>query len=255
MKNIRAKWGAVLLVALVATTGCGEKAMTLTEEEESTIVNYTAHVVAKYNTKQPDGLARLSADTLDDIYGTDSTKDEEQNTQTDSILDEAKTDETQMDEVPESYDSQGTDTENALPEEQQVTLSEALGIAGVEAAVTGIELKDSYVQEDYFAMDATAGKTYLVVHVSLTNATTADIPCDMLAQKPQFKAKVNGGSAVPAETTILLNDISTYQGVIPMGGSVDTVALFLVSKDQVSQVDTLTLEVNANGVKNEVICQ
>ena len=166
MKNIRAKWGAVLLVALVATTGCGEKAMTLTEEEESTIVNYTAHVVAKYNTKQPDGLARLSADTLDDIYGTDSTKDEEQNTQTDSILDEAKTDETQMNEVPESYDSQGTDTENALPEEQQVTLSEALGIAGVEAAVTGIELKDSYVQEDYFAMDATAGKTYLVVHVS-----------------------------------------------------------------------------------------
>ena len=85
MKNIRAKWGAVLLVALVATTGCGEKAMTLTEEEESTIVNYTAHVVPKYNTKQPDGLARLSADTLDDIYGTDSTKDEEQNTQTDSI--------------------------------------------------------------------------------------------------------------------------------------------------------------------------
>ena len=255
MKNIRAKLGAVLLVALFATTGCGEKAIILTEEEESTIVNYAAHVVAKYNTRQPDGLARLSAETLNEISGTDSTKDEEQGTQTEDVSDDVQKDGMQADEVSGVDGLEGTDAEDVLPEERQTTLGEALGVAGVDATVTGIELKDTYVQEDYFAMDATAGKTYLVVHVSLTNTTETDILCDMLAQKPQFKAQVNGAKAVPAETTILLNDISTYQGVIPAGGSIDTVLLFLVSKDGVSQVDTLTLEVNANGVKNEIVCQ
>ena len=52
MKNRKVKMGVVLLLALVTTTGCGDKAIALTEAEESTIVNYAAHVVAKYNTKQ-----------------------------------------------------------------------------------------------------------------------------------------------------------------------------------------------------------
>lgn len=254
MKNIRAKLGAVLLLALVSTTGCGDKMITLTDAEESIIVNYAAHVVAKYNTRQPDGLAGLSNTSLDEIAGTDSTKEEEQEEQAENTLGEMTQEEEQNVTDGQAVETTGEEIPTG-EETRQVTLSEALGIAGADATVTGIELRDSFVEQDYFAMDATAGKTFLVVNVSLTNMTDQDVVCDMLSQKPQFKAYVNGGNAVPAETTILLNDISTYQGTIPVGGRVDTVLLFMVPKDQVGQVDSLVLDVDVNGVANEVVCQ
>lgn len=254
MKNRKVKMGVVLLLALVTTTGCGDKAIALTEAEESTIVNYAAHVVAKYNTKQPDGLAGLSNDSINEITGTDGTTQGEQENPTDDRMDE-----TNAESMPGESDIGMTQEENKeLPDSAdaaQVTLSGALGILGVDASVTGVELKDSYVESDYFAVDAVAGKTYLVVNIALTNMTDQDITCDMLSQKPQFKAHVNGGSGVPAETTILLNDTSTYQGVIPALGSAETVLLFMVPKDQVTQVDSLSLDVTVNGVVNEVICQ
>ena len=56
MKKLRAKLGMGLLFsALVLTTGCGEKAIQLTDEEEG-LAWITAHVVSKFNTRQPDGL-------------------------------------------------------------------------------------------------------------------------------------------------------------------------------------------------------
>lgn len=242
MKKSKMKVCAVLLLTAFVATGCGDEVYDLTDTEETQIVNYAAHVVSKFNTRQPDGLVYVKASV-------EETEETEEAVSTEETAEELSTEET-TETTPEENAVQ-TEEENTQP--QQATLTETLQIAGVEADFVSAELRDSYVEEDYFAMDASEDKTYLVVNVSLTNTTEEDIDCDLLSQTPQFQANVNETGYVPAETTILLNDLSTYQGVIPAGSSAETVVLFQVSKD-VNQVDTLKLQIKMNNTWTEISC-
>ena len=232
MKKLRAKLGMGLLFsALVLTTGCGDKAIQLTDEEEGLIVDYAAHVVSKFNTRQPDGLVYVDTSQEEEESETPEEPQQEENSQN----------------IPADSTAgqlNGLDTEEAQPE--QTTLTQALGMEGVDAVVSATELMPSYKEGDYYALDAEAGKTFLVVHVALNNNTAADISCDLLSGNPQFQAEVNGAGAVPAEMTVLLNDLSTYQGTLPAGSSTDTVLLFQVPAD-VTQADSLTLDFTWKG--------
>lgn len=247
MKRTKVKLCAVLLMTALMTTGCGDEVYQLTDEEETLIVNYSAHIVSKFNTRQPDGLVyvAVSPEVTGDTEETETESVEEDTTETEEPVAAEETEETEENVIP-------GEEENIEP--QQTTLTEALGIAGVEAEFVSAELKDSYIEEDFYAIDASAGNTYLVVNVSLTNTTEEDIDCDILSAIPQFQADVNELGNISAETTILLNDLSTYQGVIPADGSVDTVVLFQVPKDTVTQVDTLKLQINMNGAWMEISC-
>ena len=55
----KTKIGVLLLVLSLAAGGCGEKPITMTQDEEAMIVAYAAHVVSKFNTRQPDGLSHV----------------------------------------------------------------------------------------------------------------------------------------------------------------------------------------------------
>ena len=49
--------GLILVLAVLMLTGCSQEALyELTEEEQQLIVNYSAHMVSKFNTYQKDGL-------------------------------------------------------------------------------------------------------------------------------------------------------------------------------------------------------
>ena len=208
MKKLRAKLGMGLLFsALVLTTGCGEKAIQLTDEEEGLIVDYTAHVVSKFNTRQPDGLVYV-----------DTSQEEEESEE--PVETGAEEETTEQDAVSQMGQNDGQAQEEVQP--VSMTLTEALQIAGVDAQVTSTELRPSYEEGDYYAMDASAGKTFLVVHVTLSNQTAEDISVDLLSGQPQFGAEVNGAGAVSAEMTVLSNDLATYQGTLAAGGYADT---------------------------------
>ena len=45
----------VLLAGALVLTGCGEEPYELQDNERAIIVNYAAHIIAKYNVKQPEG--------------------------------------------------------------------------------------------------------------------------------------------------------------------------------------------------------
>ncbi len=46
---------SVLFAGMLALTGCGETPYELEDNEREIIVNYAAHIIAKYNKKQPEG--------------------------------------------------------------------------------------------------------------------------------------------------------------------------------------------------------
>ena len=229
------KAAVLLLTFALAAGGCGEKPITMTPEEESMIVHYAAHVVSKFNTRQPDGLCPVRTEEP-------QTEQPVENTETASEL------ATETDANTGTADGQTAATEQ--PKEEPVTtLTDALGLDGISAEFTGAEVKASYTKPDYYALDASEGNTFVIVHISLSNTTDSDVSCDMLSDARTFTALVNDNVKVKARTTILLNDLGTYQGTVPAKESVDTVLLFEVPAEEVSEVGSIRLTVERDGTK------
>ena len=100
------------------------------------------------------------------------------------------------------------------------TIEEYYGIQDITFQYTGYELTESYPsgiegEDVFFAMDATEGMQLLVLKFTASNASSADQTLDMLGHGARFRISVNGGSGENALSTMLLNDLQTYEGVVP----------------------------------------
>lgn len=240
----RGQVGAVLLALTFVLSGCGEKPITLTSDEEAIIVAYSAHIISKFNTRQPDGLSYVPASRYEEDDGEESVAD----TETENP------DETEN--AAEEQGASGSSSDGSSTEREEkpgVTLTEALGIAGIEAECIEKELKSSYVEPDFYALDAPEGTTFLVLHINLTNRTEQDITCDMLSKRVEFEALVNGTVKSKARTTILLNDLGTYQETIAAGATDETLLFFEVPADIISSIDSLRLTIKGNGTSKESV--
>ena len=230
MKKRNVQIAAIAMAGLMLT-GCGDAAYYLTDKEESIIVNYAAHMVAKYNTYQKEGLAYVDLDD-EDTEDTDS--------ETSETADDTAADESTSGGNGTGAPADSTDAENA------VSLDEIFGQDGLSLSYVGARLETSYVEDSYYALQADPGYTYLVVGIDITNNSDVDVDVDYLTRQPEFAATVNGEAKSRAETTILMQDFSTYQGTLKAGDTVETVLLFQVP-DSVESVDDLVLEVSVDG--------
>lgn len=222
--------GAMLLFA-----GCGEKPYELTEDDQSKIADYAAHVVTKYNGSQEEGLLKVEPEEI--------LAAEEEDTENSAEQDEKK-------EENEKNQSGGGSVDK--PKTETVSLNKALQLeSGLKASFARYDVTDSYVEADYFAMNATSGKTYLVVHINL-EAEGQDVDCDMLSKELKFRVVINGEKEVGAQTSILLNDLSTYQGTITQGSAQDCVLLFETETEAVNNIESLGLKV-VKGTSSSIV--
>lgn len=226
---MRRKKGIVCVLmcgVMLLFTGCGEKPYELTKEEQNKIADYAAHVVTKYNGSQEEGLLKVEPEEIlaqEEEDAEDSSKQEEK-----------------KEEDKKSRSGEGSVDK---PKEETVSLNKALQMeSGLHASFARYDVTDSYVEADYFAMNAASGKTYLVVHINL-EAQEQDVNCDMLSKDLKFRVIINGEKEVGAQTSILLNDLSTYQGTIARGNAQDCVLLFETEKEAVDHIESLGLKV------------
>lgn len=230
MKKRNVQIAAIAMAGLMLT-GCGDAAYDLTDNEESIIVNYAAHMVTKYNTYQKEGLTYVDMEDED----TEEADSETSETPDDTAADVSASGGNGVEAPVDS-----TEAENAA------SLDEIFGQDGLSLSYVGARLETSYVEDSYYALQADPGYTYLVVGIDITNNSDADVDVDYLTRQPKFSATVNGEARSQAETTILMQDFSTYQGTVNAGGTVETVLLFQVP-DSVESVDNLVLEVSVDG--------
>lgn len=226
------KKGAVIIVAGMLLTGCGEELTTLTESEEAIIVNYSAGTVAKFNKRQQDGLTYVAA------------KEEE--------ADEEETVVPEEEDINEESQDKPDDTQEPLQSEeeagQEVSLTEALGIPGVEVKYMGYELKSDYEESDYFSMAASEGNTYFVMKYTLTNTGSEEAVCNILNMKPIFTLSLNGTSARKNEVTLLPDDLSTYSATLAPGATQEAVLIFEVPLEETAEISSVQAGVQINGV-------
>lgn len=214
---------------MLSTAGCGTKPYDLSSEEQEKVAAYAAHVVTRYNDRQDEGLIKIQQE---DLSKEDTTESKEQQTDT-------------KDKQETSADpAKNTTADAEKPKTETVSLRQALKLEdGLDASFENYDVTDSYVESDYFAMNATAGKTFLAVHINL-KATGGDIECDMLKKNLKYRVVINGDKTVAAQTSILLNDLGTYQGTIAGGSTQECVLLFETEKQNVENITSLQLKVS-----------
>lgn len=237
MKISKIKTVAALTAMTVLLSGC-DAPYELTETEEGIITNYAAHVVTKFNTDQDQGLTYVNQSTLEDTQEPEDVavpEDTESSAETQPVL----------------GDGGLSDTGN-VADAGAVGLDDLFGTGDVSVEYAGAELTPSYVEDTYYAVDADAGKTYLVLKFDLTNNGTEDAEVDLFAGTPSFRISLADGTSAKAELTVLLEDFSTYQGTIPAGETKQTVLLFQVP-DTTTEVPDFTLEVTMNGTSYQIV--
>lgn len=231
------KKGAVLMAAGMLLTGCGDQLTTLTESEEAVIVNYSAGTLAKFNKRQPDGMTAVVLK-------------EEETDQDEPVVPEEEPQEEQENDSKETQDNTSDSKEQETT--QKVSLTQAMGISGLEITYTGYEMRGDYEESDYFSMAAKEGNTYVVMSFTLTNTGAEEVNCDILNKKPIFTLSLNGGATHKNEVTLLSNDLSTYAASLAPGAASEAVLIFEVPVEETENITSIDVDVLVNEVTGNV---
>ena len=211
---------------MLASTGCGEEMIELTEEEKAQIVQFSAHVIGEFNKDQTEGYTPLNKKQLDAIRK----GQQEQKPEDPTMVEE---------DEPEGTGGGTSDNGEKEPTGEISTLTDALGIRGLAAKVTKYKVQKDYVQDDVFAMNAKTGNEFVVLTIELENTTSKKISCDFMKQKPDISLRVNDESLQAALETLLPNDLLNFSGKIGAGKTKKLVLLFEVSEKVTSNIQEL----------------
>lgn len=245
MKRYGLKAGALVLTAAMLLSGC-DQVYEMTEDETAAVVSYSSHVVTKFNKKQSEGIVDVAAYKAQLALQEEARKKEEE-----EAAKQAEAEENQTDSSSRGSDSAaGQSTES---DGNRVSLNQALQLGGLDAVYKKYTVSDTYKASDSYMVSANSGNELVVVQVSLVNNGNKTASCDMLSKMASFRLTVNGEHTATADTTILLNDLGTYQGKIKAGKSKKTLLIFQFPKGSVKKVTSMELEVtigdNASTVK------
>ncbi len=200
-------------------SGCG-RTVELTEEENEIITEYAVGLLLKYDKYYSNHLVELA----------------EYEEEADSAEPEPEEEEI-PEESPDAEESEIADTpvvDMAEEEQQASTIEEFYGIEGIGFQYTGYELRNEYpeITEDSmelaFAMEATSGMKLLVLRFQAINLNGAETELNMMNYGTRIRVAVNGESPKSALSTMLLNDLQTYKGIIGPEGPVELVAVIEV---------------------------
>ncbi len=223
--------GALLCAMALTMTACGNEIPDLTEEESQRIGEYAAVTLLKYDANNRSRLvdpeiviAKLEKDAAKEAGKQENVQTEEQ---------PAGTTASEI-ETPAAQEDITTSLEDFFGLAEGVTLTYA------DYRVTDLYPEDGSA-EDYFALDASAGKKLLVLNFTLTNGSAQEENIDFLNTSSRYIITVNDSVKGNALTTMLPNDMSTYQGTLNPGDTQELVLLLEINEDMADAVQNISL--------------
>lgn len=206
---------SVLLCGVAAAllmTGCGEMP-DLTESETELITEYAVGVMLKHN--------RMQSSRLVDVAVDEDAEEEEP----EAVIEEPE-EQPEPAETAEAADvSRDEETQPSVSSVEQY-----YGISNIMITYTGYETAASYPHQTeeaapFLSMDATPGTDLLVLKFNAQNSTGEDQALNLLGYGARFRVSVNGGASKGALATMLVNDMQTYNNVIPANSAVELVTI------------------------------
>lgn len=228
----RMQFLAILLASTVVLGGCGTSLYELTDDEEDLIVSAAAQAVAKHNVFQMDGITDVEPETETQMQENTTEQDTQQ------VQEETNT----------NTNTGGTKTDTQTKE---IALSDLLG-KNLKVSYKGYSTASSYQEGDYFSVNATSGKTLIIMNINVKNTGKKNTKIDMLSKDVTFYGCFNGTDRMVEKKILSTKNLSTYQGKIKPGKSIKTVLVFEVSKKQADEISTQDLQVEMDGKMYQV---
>lgn len=228
----RMQFLTILLASTVVLGGCGTSLYELTDDEEDLIVSAAAQAVAKHNIFQMDGITDVEPETEPQMQENTTEQDTQQ------VQEETNT----------NTHTGGTQTDTQTKE---IALSDLLG-KNLKVSYKGYSTASSYQEGDYFSVNATSGKTLIIMNINVKNTGKKNIKIDMLSKDVTFYGCFNGTDCIVEKKILNTKNLSTYQGKIKPGKSIKTVLAFEVSKKQADEISTQDLQVEMDGQMYQV---
>ena len=205
----------------VMLSGCAYQVTELKEDESDQVAAYCAQVVSKYDESADKGLTTVSTKkkTADISEDTSSDKTTDTNNGTASA-----------------------DSSRDTPAAETKTFTEAIGIDGVSVLFRDAKTAGGYSSSDVYDLSPDKGNELLVVRLKLKNNTQKSIKLDMSSKNLKFKAAY-GDDTEDADITLLLNDLTTYQGTLKAKESQNMVMLFQFPKGTIKDTSKVVYTV------------
>ena len=235
MRKVCTLMCGIIIAALV--TGCGAAMPDLTQEETDLISEYAVGILLKYDKHHS---SRLVDTTAYDTAAEDIEEDAPEEVPEEESVQGNPADSTEVIDVSQ-------DAEPAAPPS---TIEEYYGIQGITFQYIGYDLTQSYPSSAddenlFFAMDATDGMQLLVLRFVASNVSSEDKSLNMMEYGARFRVSINGETGQNALSTMLLNDIQTYNDVLPAGAGVELVSI--VEVPQSISIETIDFILRGDG--------
>lgn len=236
-RNKRCLVIGVAAVSLLLS-GCGTGLYEMTAEEEELIIQSAAYLVAKHNIQQKDGVSNIY---IEEEIETESPSPSESESESES--------ESTSEENTPSGGGSNSDAETTKP---GVALAEAIGHASdLKITYTGSKLSASYMEGGAYSVDAEAGNIFYVMKFKVTNTTDKDVTLNNAKLNPIFRV-TEGAATAKAAITFLSTDLSTYNGKISAGKTVELVLLFELPKAKAEALKEPKLQITIDKVTKTV---
>ena len=239
MKNKKMRPFLILLAGtlIVSLSGCGNTIPALSEEQEALVVEYASTAVLKHDANYQGKLVDLS--TL---------KNEEETPEEETM--QATAEETDIPKEPEQMQEPQQDVLSAEQAEAEIQADaeQILGLQDVSLTYSGYEVDEFYPKngnEIYFVMNATPGNNLLVVKFTLRNLLNEEQDIQIQPGTVRVKIIMNGEEK-NALTTMLLNDLATYQGTLGPNEETELVVVGEYPVEDLQVIDSLSVK-----LKNE----
>lgn len=235
----------VIVLYMMMVSGCGNAIPKMNDQESDLVVQYAAQTL----------LSHTKEDTSR-LVDTATYKEEKKETLSDAVkLPSAETEEDTIDKEETQEPSLEAQEEQTNP---TIPVSTVLGISGVDIALDGYEVCDSYPNDSssdalYFAMHASLGNKLVVLHVKVKNTTGEDVVFDTIALRARYRMILNATHKVNTLVTMLENDFAAQNTTITPGASLDTVLIAEVTKEMADTLTRVSLKVK-NG-DEETTCE
>lgn len=235
MKKISMIAGGLFFVC--ALTGCGRQMPELTEEQNEIITEYAVDLLLKYDANYSNRLIDLEA-----YYEEQALLQARMEAQAAEDAAKAAAAEQAAKEAEESGEAV-VDNTGEVP--LVSSIEEFYGIDGISFRYTGYDLTYIYPEAAadeataYFSMDATPGMELLVLKFLVTNVSGGQKDLNMLGYG--MRTRINVGAEVSGNvlSTMLLNDLQTYNGTLGADESTELVAVIEVPEG--TSIDNVTM--------------
>lgn len=260
MKKIlkRISAAAVTILVCASLSGCGilPEVTDLSDEQEEKIALYCARVVSKYNLNQDKGIVPLPEESDED--NSTEIPDQESSSESTGSTESAGTSSTSdsssatsgstenniniLNQNGTSSDSAGTSQTSS----DAVTLTQAIGKKNVSFIYREAKASDSYQSGNVYDLSPDKGKELLVIRIKAENTGSKKVKLDFASSGISYSATV-AGTTVNNDTTLIMNDLSTYQGTIKAGRSRNMVLIFQFPSGTLDDLSDLSLVVTRDG--------